>query len=168
MTPRLLIMACSATKKNNKSGAAVPARQLYDGPSWRVYRNWREQYSRASLFTDVMVCSAEYGLISELEWIEPYDRRMDVEQARKLSRMGRFADQLDAHLRSCGDPEVLVFGSTLYASVVSAWMPADYQYRCVCDGARGIGDMLGELKAWLHLEDNSNDNINQLQLVGNL
>lgn len=163
---KFLIMSCSATKIETDADQ-VRASELYDGPGWRLLRRWASDYPAAARALHVYVCSAEYGLLRADAMIEPYERRMDDAQAAKLAARGADYDMLNSALFLAGDPEVLVFGGKLYASVVSAWMPHDYMYRCVCDGSRGIGDQLGELRAWLYRDINLADNVNQLQLVGN-
>jgi hypothetical protein len=158
-------MSCSATKV--ETDVDLPAQDLYDGPGWRLLRRFAADYPQAARALHVYVVSAEYGLLRADAVIETYERRMDADRAAKLAARGADHDMLGAALFMAGDPEVLVFGGKLYASVASAWMPHDYMYRCVCDGSRGIGDQLGELRAWLYRDINLADNVNQLQLVGN-
>lgn len=77
----LLIMGCSATKMDWVS--SIPAIERYDGPMYRVLRNFlRESFWPSSL--SVAVLSAKFGLIGGLYPIEWYDRRMDNLRALEL------------------------------------------------------------------------------------
>lgn len=76
---KLLILGCSDRKQ--ESEGLLPALHRYDGPAYRVVRNflrnhhWPEDVS-------IAVLSAEYGLFGILKGIENYDMRMDQETAR--------------------------------------------------------------------------------------
>ncbi len=62
----------------------MPAISLYDGPMYRVLRNYlRDHYWPKSL--SIAVLSAKYGLIGGISPIEIYNQRMTSERARELA-----------------------------------------------------------------------------------
>lgn len=79
---RLLILGCSDTKR--ASDGLLPALDRYDGPAYRVVRNflrtnyWPEDLSIAAL-------SARYGLFGVLKGIENYNERMNPTSAKAKS-----------------------------------------------------------------------------------
>lgn len=67
--PRLLLMACSATKKP----VSGPARAVYNGPLYQTLRT----VDPTGDCVDLAVISAKYGLISGDQIIEPYNAVID-------------------------------------------------------------------------------------------
>lgn len=160
---RLLVMACSATKTRQVDGFPVPPLNYYDGPVWRTFRKWhsdnREEMESGAL--SVYALSAYYGLVHVTRPIEPYDCKMTNAEAARLISYGDSTGTVGANaylelerlLCDWETPNVLFVGGSLYASVFAAWMAQaqpDIFWRATCDGARGIGDMLGELRLWLN------------------
>lgn len=158
---RLLVLACSATKTPDQM-LPVPPMDYYDGPVWRTFRAWRErsfdQLMRGSV--EVYALSAEYGLVHAARPIDPYDRQMTDSRAEFLRASGHSTgtvmptafSELERVVGDWETPDVLFVGSALYASVFASWMDTaqpDVMWRAACDGARGIGDMMSELKLWL-------------------
>jgi hypothetical protein len=149
---RLLLLACSQTKSTSStpSDGMYRAIDYYDGPAWRTLRSYLRNRGPGQPNLNVWAISAEYGLIPAELCISPYNRKLDMNRARELLQDSSHAAEL--HFALQDDPEVLVWGSGLYAGLVTSWMGVvaeDYTYRCCVDGARGIGDMLGELSRWL-------------------
>lgn len=144
---KLLVMSCSQSKVATRHHQ-LPADSLYDGPGWRVLRRWRREHPIRSMNLPVLVLSAEYGLIPAQRMIEPYNRKMDPERAAELGYLQHYRTELLEPLL-VDEPDVLLYGGKLYADCFGHYMPEDYVWRATSDGARGIGDMLGELKTWL-------------------
>lgn len=67
---RLLILACSATKRND--AGHIPAIERYDGPLWRTLRHCDPEGRKAR----VGFLSARYGFRDACSPIENYDARM--------------------------------------------------------------------------------------------
>jgi hypothetical protein len=79
-TERLLILACSQRKRPDEG--LLPAVERYDGPTFRVLRRFlREGISEPP---DVLILSAEHGLIPQDLPIAAYDRKMTPARAREL------------------------------------------------------------------------------------
>jgi hypothetical protein len=77
-TDRLLILACSQRKRPDAE--LLPALERYDGPAFRVLRRFLR--SRAPDPPDVLILSAEHGLIPRDLPIAAYDRKMTPARAR--------------------------------------------------------------------------------------
>jgi hypothetical protein len=77
-TDRLLILACSQRKRPDAE--LLPALERYDGPAFRVLRRFLR--SRAPDPPEVLILSAEHGLIPRDLPIAAYDRKMTPARAR--------------------------------------------------------------------------------------
>lgn len=78
----LLVQSCSATKESVDS--PVPALDLYDGYFFRIIKKaLRAGQFQAGL--DIIIISAEYGVVDTDDEIKHYDRRMDTERANELN-----------------------------------------------------------------------------------
>lgn len=64
---RIGLIACSAIKLEH----AAPARELYQGPIFKLARAWMER--RADAFDTWAILSANYGLLMPDDVVEPYD-----------------------------------------------------------------------------------------------
>jgi len=79
----LLVQACSKSKHDDPA----PAFALYDGYYYRILKKaMREDAFDWRL--DVLILSAEHGLLDPCEHIAPYDRRMTNERAREFRDEG--------------------------------------------------------------------------------
>ena len=78
MDKRLLILGCANRKRD--SGGLLPALDRYDGPAYRVIRNFLRVYQWPE-DVSIAVLSAEYGLFGILKGIRQYDKRMDLAAA---------------------------------------------------------------------------------------
>ena len=145
-----LVMACSQSKASQSAGHG-PAMYVYDGPAWRTLRAWVKRHPvTAQTKLAVFALSAEYGLISAMgDVADSYDRKMDEARALELAA----CPEQRRRGRECfegREVDLLFFGSGLYAGVLDELVPDDLMYRRAGEGnGRGIGDMLGELRAWL-------------------
>lgn len=79
---RLLILACSATKRPDN--ALLPALHRYDGPAWRTLRAYLDRAGAHADDLEVYALSAEFGLFPAIQPIPNYDRRMDMARAVEL------------------------------------------------------------------------------------
>lgn len=142
---RLLIIACSATKRPD--AGELPAIDRYDGPAYRVLRKWQRERPDQAAALDVLILSAEFGLIASDQPIPDYDRRMDARRARVLAPTVRAV--LRAHLHSHE-----VYGATL-VNVGGDYAPAlDLSHLeglgAIAHTRGGVGERLGQLKRWLN------------------
>ncbi|MFQ5910917.1 MAG: DUF6884 domain-containing protein [Thermoplasmata archaeon] len=133
----LVITSCSKRKRRLEKARAI---ELYDGPSFRVLRR------RLRGNVDVLIVSAEYGLVSSNSVIEPYDKRMDSETARRLAPSVR--DRLSSSLHSARYGGILVDLPNYYREAFRLSEPllAPYPVSWVTGT---IGKRLHDLKAWL-------------------
>jgi hypothetical protein len=142
---RAVIIACSARKRRSEAELSALAR--YDGPAWRTLRA-----NLTCLVEPPFALSAEHGLISAYQEIADYDRRLTPARVREL--VDQVADQLVAAIRGGRfRGEIFAYGGALYRELLEA---ARDLAQCELDRAipitfssGGIGDQLGQLKAWL-------------------
>lgn len=144
---RSLILACSATKLHNPK--PIPAWHRYDGPAWRTLR---ANISAANGPIEVFALSAAYGLISTLQIIPDYDERMTEARANALAP--RVAEQLREHMgQEHIGADVFFIGGKLYRRLFAgavAQVGAELELEIPINYASGgIGEQLGQLKAWL-------------------
>lgn len=145
-TRRLLVLSCSATKLKDQH--PIAAMHRYDGPAFRVVRKWQacQEQSAQIAATDILILSAEFGLIGPNERIPDYNRRMTRERARELAPAVQQALQHQIHNRpysevffNLGQTYQLTLGS------VAAALPITTTF-----ARSGIGKRLQQLKTWLY------------------
>lgn len=78
----LLLIACTASKRADIG--LLPALERYTGPSFRVLRHWLRNPAHCTHQLDVLVLSAEFGLIPASRPIPDYNRRMTAARAQEL------------------------------------------------------------------------------------
>lgn len=137
---------CVESHKRPDAGE-LPAIARYDGPAYRVLRKWQRDHPDKNGTLDVLILSAEYGLIGANQPIPDYDRRMDARRARLLAPSVRAV--LRAHLHT--HP---AYRAT-FVNVGGDYAPALDMSQLDGFGATthahgGIGERLGQLKAWLN------------------
>jgi len=154
---RLLILACSATKRIEHR--AIPALFLYDGPAWRTLRAWlqpegdQKAYETKKESLDIDAISAKYGMLMAWEPIYYYDQQMDAARAAEIrtTRIGFHAlEEQVAWVRKHqgGYTHTMIAGGKLYQSIMPE--PLAPSYGTVSRTSGGIGEQLGQLKRWLH------------------
>src|SRR3546814_17816515 len=79
---RLLILACSATKRSRPGW--IPAVDRYDGPLWQTLRAIGPDRQD----TKVAVLSARYGFIDSRSPIENYDTRLTTALPERMIECG--------------------------------------------------------------------------------
>ena len=167
---RLLILACSATKRRDPG--YMPARDRYDGPLWKTLRAADPERRKAK----VGFLSGRYGFNAADSPIQDYDARLTPDLARRMIEGGmgtrwprppspRRPDNYGSHA-SCeiaslsrhGDEafhEVALVGGGLYLEVMRSFVGGFREMGCVRPDARiveinaGIGVMRARLRAWL-------------------
>lgn len=167
---RLLILACSATKRSDQ--APIPARDRYDGPLWRTLRatDPRGRLARVGFL------SARYGFRDAQTPIEDYDARLSEDLARRMIAGGmttrwprppspRKPDNYGMHpgaeiaslTRYGSEPidDVALVGGHLYLTVMRAMLEGFVDMGCVDADAHvveingPIGRMRHQLRQWL-------------------
>lgn len=154
---RLLIIACSATKQEieiNEFGRQT-AFDLYDGAGYRMIKSFMRE-AGGYLGTDVLIVSAEYGVISAYQKIANYERRMSGERAQDQREenqeilRGRIQAGIDFEMPYA---EIFIWAGEAYATALGdagTWN-CGIPTKTVSKG-RGIGDQKSELKRWLRNE----------------
>lgn len=141
---RLLILSCSQRKRPNQE--PLPAIERYDGPAFRVLRRYlREKSAKAP---DVLILSAEYGLISQDSPITAYDRKMTPARARELRLMVLAALDRMTAFRSMS--ETLIFAGRQYLPALNIDDVSSLQNTTVKVCAGAMGRKLAELHDWLY------------------
>ncbi len=148
MTRRLLITACSATKRPDPG--LMPAIRRYNGPAFTTIRSALRILPVAD-HPQILILSARYGLIRADRPIPDYDQRMDATGATTIAAGVQSA--LRERLHRCGPyTETLIhLGAAYQPALALALANASIQRELgMCrftDG--GIGRRLGQLKRWL-------------------
>jgi hypothetical protein len=167
---RLLILACSATKRHDPGW--MPAWERYDGPLWQTWRSVDPDRKLAR----VGFLSARYGFGSGDRLIEDYDARLTPDLAARMIAGGmgtrwprppspRKPDNYGSHpgceitsLCYHGTrpfTDVALVGGGLYLKVMRAFLEGFREMRCITPDAEiteinaGIGVMRQRLRAWL-------------------
>jgi len=85
-TKKLLVIPCSKTKNAFEYIPEIgfPAWHYYDGQIFRVIKNRIQRNEWPHNDVEVLILSAEYGLIHANQHITPYDRLMTAERAKEL------------------------------------------------------------------------------------
>jgi hypothetical protein len=143
---RLLVLACSATKRRDVQ--LLPALDRYAGPSFRVLRRWlREHPARASKL-DVYVLSAAFGLFPAVQPIPNYDCRMTAARAEELRPQVHATLRTLLELRSYA--AIGVSAGRLYRlALVGSDALLHPAPTVLAPAGAGIGAQLAALKQWL-------------------
>ena len=142
---RLLILACSATKRHDVG--LMPAFERYDGPNYRTLRCFLANHPEKRDTLVVLILSAEFGLIGGDNPIPNYDRRIDA--ARALELRVSVTAVLRGHLdRQHYDATFVSLGRDYAPTLV---ITDDVRSRLgnLTVASGGIGTRLGQLRRWL-------------------
>jgi hypothetical protein len=167
---RLLILACSATKRRDPGW--IDAIDRYDGPLWQTVRAVRPDRMRIK----VAVLSARYGFLDSRSPIEDYDARLTPDLAERMIAGGmttrwprppssrkpdNYGDHPGCQIASLSNhgtrpfTDVALAGGHLYLKVMRAFLDGFRDLRCVSPDARvteinaGIGIMRQQVRGWL-------------------
>jgi hypothetical protein len=140
----LLLIACSQRKRLDPE--PLPALERYDGNTYRVIRKLQRE-DRWPFLVDVVILSAEFGLIDADKSIPYYERRMD--RARAAELRSTVLATLQERLK--GNQQY----DSVYVDLGGDYLPAIDGIESLCNGtsivcAQGrIGQRLSNLKQWL-------------------
>jgi hypothetical protein len=144
---RALFLSCS--KRKLPEARPLPAIKRYDGPCFRVLRNYLRAVGEDTLL--VWILSAEHGLIKGHDPILSYNRTMTPRRADVLrtSILATFA----AALRTAPFDEAFVcMGATYVRAMSDCWQFLPDSIK-VCHARGSIGCQASQLKAWLYQEN---------------
>lgn len=145
---RLVILACSARKSD--APQPVPAIDRYDGPMWRILRNFLRDEPLFARALDIWALSAQFGLVPACEFIPPYEQKMTADRAQELRPC------VQARLQTVLDnsyDDICLALSSQYMAALEGWeelLPSGVRVTRT-DGPMGI--KLSRLKAWLRREE---------------
>lgn len=93
LTNTLILMACSATKRQLAEGQELPLIDLYEGPMWQSLRtHLGDEYQPAGVYHtrryNVVVLSGKYGIIGASSYSKNYEARLSEQRANNLISMG--------------------------------------------------------------------------------
>lgn len=137
---KLLLQSCSQRKVDTQS--AVPAIELYDGYFFRIIKRAKRE-GELSPNIDLMIISAEHGLIKPDTEIRVYDRAMDAERAEEIRPT--LVREVKTHVQNGDYDEVIVCGGEKYRNAVKGLSDEINQAVTYVSGS-GIGEMGAELK----------------------
>lgn len=137
VTGPLYLVSCVS----QKSGAAAPARDLYQSDWFRKARAYVE-----ALGARWMILSAKHGLLEPSKVIEPYDTMLAAQSKRQREVWGCWVvDELLYHVADTGQIVILA-GSVYRDAILSSQLFRARGYRAAVP-MEGLG--IGEQKAWL-------------------
>ena len=94
----LLILGCSSKKR--KDYGRAPALEVYDGPNFKSLRKYlRENRWPPGLM--IKIISAKYEIIDATTLIEPYDKRLEKETAKKNETESKTTSEKTRDARIC-------------------------------------------------------------------
>ncbi|MBN9505398.1 MAG: hypothetical protein J0I69_05175 [Altererythrobacter sp.] len=167
---RLLILACSATKRRDPGW--IDAIDRYDGPLWQTVRAVRPNRMQVK----VAVLSARYGFLDSRSPVEDYDARLTPDLAQRMIAGGMntrwprppsarkpdtYGDSPGCQIASLSNhgtrpfTDVALAGGHLYITVLRAFLAGFRDLRCVAPDARiteinaPIGIMRQQVRGWL-------------------
>lgn len=150
--PKLLIMACSGTKRPD--AGPLTALERYDGPMWRTLRAQLRRYpnavaARASGEFDIWVLSGRYGFVPALIEMPNYEQRLTAEVLAKMARDPSYDFQRIAGMVE--DANAVMFaGGEMYRDAM--WRAAGgslwHLMKISETDGGGIGEHRAQLGAW--------------------
>ncbi len=140
----LLILSCSARKKPVQE--PIPAWDLYDGVAFRLLKR-QERIGLLPKTLDILILSAQYGLIWPSEVISPYDESFSLTTARAQASQNRaFLKDILSHRPYS---KIVIWAGKIYLLAlepIEAWLPAHVPLEVV---SGGIGQKLARLQTWI-------------------
>lgn len=144
---RLLILSCSRRKQTDEG--LLPAIRRYDGPCFRVLRRYLKEKQSSDSAPDILILSAEHGLLSAQAEIAMYERRLTEQRVTELAAetQGRLQQYLQDNQPYA---ELLVCMGKDYQRILGgyvSYVPTETKVQ-IADGS--IGAMQSMLYDWLH------------------
>ena len=137
----LLILGCSDKKNDNFSQS--PALEVYDGPNYRVLRKFLTENGWPPGLL-IKIISAKYGIVDATTLIEPYDKHLDKETAKKIR------PKVMQELEKVGLP------TSVFINLGKDYLPAIscittlFGSEKIIYAEGGIGKKQQAMKKWLH------------------
>lgn len=143
---RLLIIACSQTKKN--LGKPAPAWEVYDGTAFRIIKKMQREGTMPS-DVDILILSAKYGLLKPSDSIHFYNQKMDTHRAKAMQKgciclLAGWFGKHEYQEIFLGLPQVYM----LAVSPFSIWLPESCRLTTI-ENIQGFGPRSVALKEWI-------------------
>ena len=146
---RCLILSCSKTKRS--SDDALPAVQRYDGPPFRVFRNFLKSAPSALCNVDLYILSANYGLILGNTLVNDYDQRMTLVRASEIN--AQVLKQFEL-ISNKGYTDIFISLSKVYQKALNGYEILLQPSTTIFISNASEGKRLSELKSWLYKQEN--------------
>lgn len=137
----LLLISCSQRKADTTK--PIYAMYRYDGPTYRTLRKLRRE-GRFLDTVDVLIISAEYGLIGLRESLRNYDRKMTRERASELRP--HIQERLKKIIEVQQYSQVFINLGKTYMRTLEGF---DWGLLSTLEATGGIGTKTAQMKAWL-------------------
>lgn len=141
---RLLLLACSRAKRLEPE--SVTALDRYDGPAFRVVRRYLRRLP--AFKPEIMVLSAQFGLIHASDLIPLYDARLSSRRSFELRPV--VAARMRLHLETHAYCSVFVHAPSAYLDLIAEPLMYAQSRVTIAHGPPGV--RLAALKAWLDKE----------------
>jgi hypothetical protein len=141
---RLLVVSCSERKRDDPN--PLPALDRYDGVNFRVIKKAMRE-GRWPQGLDLLILSAEHGLIDPGQLIGPYDRRMTPQRVADLA--SKVGEVLRRRFRRTAYDEIFVNAGKDYLPALTFLEELDNARLVVRYAEGGIGQKMAAMKRWI-------------------
>jgi hypothetical protein len=140
--PALLLLSCSSSKLRHPA-QLIPAIERYTGIFFKVLNKWRREHPKSN-GPDVLIISAQFGLLAPHDRIPHYDQRMTP--ARALILAPQVQSSLQKQLINGQYKSILVNLGRDYLRALEGFDG----FRAAEWASGPIGVRAKQLKAWLN------------------
>lgn len=144
---RLLLISCSKSKKKNDG--FLKAIERYNGVAYKVFKKWQRENTQTHDL-DMLILSAEYGLIPPSYYIEWYDKKLSKNESEDLKK--NIDLDLKNYLRYRNYDEVFLHMGKDYRTLMKKSLDEvlNDEKTKIIESEGKIGEKLHELKNWLN------------------
>jgi hypothetical protein len=122
--------------------------QRYDGPSFRVLRNWQRTHPDLATQLDVLILSAKLGLITADQLIENYNQRLTPQRAAVLQPIVSAALQGFVAEHGPYTATLIHLGRDYLPAIAPEALQSEL-FGTLTRTSGGIGMQLRHIKGWL-------------------
>ena len=138
----LLLISCSERKIMTET--PMPAIEIYDGPTYRCLRKYRETFGGLPDNLSILIISARYGLIPIDKPIDHYNRMMTPHRAAHIRCSVMY--HLQKHIEAVD--EVFINLGRTYMRTLEGFHWGTIR---TFEATGGIGLKTQQMKAWLYM-----------------
>lgn len=155
MSHRLLILACSQTKRADPG--LLPAIERYDGPVFRVVRKYKRENPSCEQSLLIQILSAKYGLLNIDQPIPSYDYKMTTKHAESLQ--AEVSGRLKLILENTCCQDAFIYASQTYLTALGNYNSYFPPRTNTVTLISTPGYKLAELHRWLYPNQKLQSNI---------